>query len=217
MKRFFAPGCALMLYKPHLSQLLHEVLIENLGNIERLDLCCHNHPPLPDRAQVINICPGCDRRYRNNYPNSTTISLWEVLVQNDWFPFPDYDGKRMTISDACPTRNQARVHKAVRTLLDSMNIRLVEPERTGAKGVCCGDSFWGVLPAEQVKETMIARAAEMPAEDVVVYCISCAKSMFIGGKRPRYLVDLLFEEETDPKTYEPDEWHRELEEYIRAH
>jgi hypothetical protein len=64
---------------------------------------------------------------------------------------------------------------------------------------------------------MVARASEMPAEDVVVYCVSCVKSMFIGGKRPRYLVDLLFAEETDPHTYEPDEWHRELDEYIRAH
>jgi Fe-S oxidoreductase len=206
-----------MLYKPHFSQLLHNVLIENLGSIERLDLCCHNKPPLPDRAQVINICPGCDRRFRNNYANSTTISLWEVLAQNDWFPFPDYGGKKMTISDACPTRNQVRVQKAIRTLLDRMNIRLVEPERTGTEGACCGDSFWGVLSVEQVKEKMIARAAEMPAEDVVVYCVSCVKSMFIGGRRPRYLVDLLFEEETVPKTYEPDEWHRELEEYIHAH
>ena len=130
---------------------------------------------------------------------------------------PPWRTQRMTISDACPTRNQVRAHKAVRTLLDRMNIQLVEPERTGVKGVCCGDSFWGVLPTEQVKEKMIERASEMPAENVVVYCVSCAKSMFVGGKRPRYLVDLLFEEETLPKTYGPDEWHRELEEYILAH
>jgi hypothetical protein len=123
----------------------------------------------------------------------------------------------MTISDACPTRNQVRVHKAVRDLLVMMNIQLVEPERTGAQGDCCGDSFWGVLPTEQVKEKMIKRASEMPVEDVVVYCVSCSKSSFIGGKRPRYLVDLLFAEETVPKTCEPDEWHQELDEFIRAH
>jgi Fe-S oxidoreductase len=193
------------------------MLAQNLGNMERLDLCCQNHPPLPDLAQVINVCPGCGRRYRNNYPHATTVSLWEILAHSDWFPFPDYGGRRMTISDACPTRNQLVVHQAVRTLLDKMNIQLVEPERTGAQGVCCGDSFWGVLPADQVKEKMIARASEMPAEDVVVYCVSCSKSMFIGGKRPRYLVDLLFGEETVPKTYEPDEWHRELDEYTRTH
>ena len=217
MRRIFAPGCALTLYKPHLSQLLHEILLTNLGDMERLDLCCHNHPPLPVQVQVINVCPGCDRRYRENYADSTTISLWEVLAQGEWFPFPDYGGKRMTISDACPTRNQARVHEAVRILLGRMNIQLVEPERTGARGVCCGDSLWGVLPTEQVKEKMIKRASEMPAEDVVVYCVSCSKSMFIGGKRPHYLVDLLFAEETVPKTCEPDEWHQELDEFIRAH
>ena len=61
------------------------------------------------------------------------------------------------------------------------------------------------------------RAAEMPVEDVVVYCVSCSKSMFIGGKKPRYLVDLLFGEETVPQTCHPDEWHRELEEFIKVH
>ena len=54
----------------------------------------------------------------------------------------------------------------------------------------------------------------MPVEDVVVYCVSCIKSVFIGGKKPRYLIDLLFADETSPKTYEPDEWHKELNEYI---
>lgn len=51
----------------------------------------------------------------------------------------------------------------------------------------------------------------------IVYCVSCSKSMFIGGKKPHYLIDLLFGEETVPKTFEPDEWHRELDEYIDAH
>lgn len=57
----------------------------------------------------------------------------------------------------------------------------------------------------------------MPADDVVVYCISCSKSVFIGGKRPRYLIDLLFNEKTIPKSFEPDDWHAELNEYIDKH
>jgi Fe-S oxidoreductase len=171
MKQIFAPGCALMLYKPHLAQLLHEIMVQNLGDTERLDLCCQNHPQLPDRVRVINTCPGCDRRYRNDYPDSTTISLWEILARGNWFSFPDYGGQIMTISDACPTRNQARVHRAVRTLMDRMNIRLVEPERTGEKGVCCGDSFWGTLPTEQVKEKMVARASEMRRRCGCLLCL----------------------------------------------
>ena len=57
----------------------------------------------------------------------------------------------------------------------------------------------------------------MPADDVVVYCVSCSKAVFVGGKSPRYLIDLLFAEETLPKTYEPDEWHDELKIYIENH
>jgi len=41
--------------------------------------------------------------------------------------------------------------------------------------------------------------------------------MFIGGKRPKYLVDLLFGESTVPKTYDPDQWHKELDEFIETH
>jgi Fe-S oxidoreductase len=216
-KTVFAPGCALMLYKPELSRKIHLFLDENLGKMEDLNICCHHDPGFVKETQVINICPGCDKRFGNDYNLSSTISLWEILAENDTFPFPDYNGQTMSILDACPTREQERVHNAIRKLLSKMNIRLSEPTKTKTKSVCCGDSFYGVIPAEKVKEQMKKRASEMPSEDVVVYCVSCIKSMYIGGKKPRYIVDLLFGEDTFPKTFEPDEWHRELDEYIELH
>jgi hypothetical protein len=57
----------------------------------------------------------------------------------------------------------------------------------------------------------------MPVGDVAVYCVYCSKSVFIGGKKPHYLIDLLFDEETIPTTLEPDLWHEELDEYIAEH
>jgi hypothetical protein len=66
-------------------------------------------------------------------------------------------------------------------------------------------------------EQMKKKASSMPAEEVLVYCVSCAKAMFIGGKRPRYLIDLLFDEETIPKTLDPDLWHQELDLFIDSH
>ena len=123
----------------------------------------------------------------------------------------------MTILDACPTRREERVHNAVRILLKRMNINVVEPEKTRTNGTCCGDSFYGVLPVEQVKDLMKKRASEMPAEDVVVYCVSCSKSMYIGGRTPRYLVDLLFSEDTVHGTFEPEQWHGQLDEFIKKH
>ena len=201
------------LYKPHLSERLHQILNENMGKMEVLGTCCRLHPELEAGTEVINTCPGCNRRYKNNYPESSTISLWEVLAGSEYFNFPDYSGKRMTVLDACPTRNEPQIHDAVRTLLDRMNIEVVEPEKTRETGTCCGDSYYGNRSVEEVKERMRSRTGEMPVEDVVVYCVSCVKSIYIGGKKPRYLVDLLFGEETEPETYEPDDWHRELDEF----
>jgi hypothetical protein len=217
MKRIFAPGCALMLYKPHLAKRLHTLLDENLGKMEVLPTCCRKDPQFETGTEVINICPGCDKRYRLNYQDSFTLSVWEILAGCDFFPFPDYRGKCMSIIDACPTRDRESVHHAIRVLLHRMNISLLEPKHTRTGSTCCGDSSWGVIPTAQVKEQMIKRTAEMPAEEVVVYCISCSKAVFIGGKTPRYMIDLLFGEETVPQTLEPDQWHQELDDYIRDH
>lgn len=217
MKKMFAPGCALMLYKPESALKLHSILSANLGKMELLATCCQHEPDLKEPTQIINICPGCDKRFRNDYEKTSTISLWEILAESDFFSFPDYQNQSMTIIDACPTRDQVRVHQAIRKILQKMNINLIEPENTGTKSTCCGDSFYGVLPTENVKELMIKKSSEMPANDVVVYCVSCSKSVHIGKKQPRYLIDLLFSEETDPKTYEPDMWHNELKMYIENH
>ncbi|MEI6061302.1 MAG: (Fe-S)-binding protein [Bacteroidota bacterium] len=215
--RVFAPGCALVLYKPELALKLHSVLNENLGVMDELTSCCHHDPGFTTRTEVINVCPGCDKRFGHDYENSSTISLWEILAESDFFAFPDYHGQQMTILDACPTRNEERVHTAIRTLLKRMNIQIVEPQNTGTKSTCCGDSFFGTIPTEKVKMLMVKRASEMPREEVVVYCVSCIKSIHNGGKKPRYLVDLLFNEETHPGTTEPEEWHNELDIYIEKH
>ncbi len=222
MHKVFAPGCALMMYKPQLAHRITDFLNDTGENrtgeaISEHLICCHHDPLLKSGTQVINVCAGCDRRFRSLYEGVSTVSLWEVLAKSDTFPFPDYHGQRMAVHDACPTRTELRVHEAVRMLLNRMNIEVVEPERTREKAVCCGDSFYGALPVDEVKDRMRRRAGEMPCDEVVVYCVSCIKAMHIGGKRPRYLMDLLFGEDTSIGTFEPDAWHAELKAYIDAH
>ena len=202
MHDVYAPGCALMLYKPRLSAKVLDALAVELGApVPEHLVCCHHDPGLPVGSRVINTCAGCDRRYRSLYESVSTISLWEVLAASSTFPFPDYQGAEMTVHDACPTRTESRVHDAVRALLGRMNVTVVEPHRTRERAQCCGDSRYGSASDERV----------------IVYCISCAKAMHVGGKRPRYLVDLLFGEETQPGLCEPGPWHAELEAFISAH
>ncbi len=206
-----------MLYKPALARRVLQWLGTELGNVEEHLTCCRHEPGLARPARVVNVCPGCDRRYRQLYEGVSTVSLWEILASSASFPFPDHAGAVMTVLDACPTRDQERVHEAIRTLLNRMHVKVVEPDRTRTNGVCCGDAFYGSLPVAEVKEQMRKRAGEMPAEDVVVYCVSCCKAMHIGGRRARYMIDLLFAEKTTPGTFEPDEWHAEIDTFIAAH
>lgn len=217
MSLVFAPGCALSIYKPRLTSALLEFLDTELGGVPEHTTCCRHEPNLAQGTRVINVCAGCDRRYRELYEGVSTVSLWEILAESESFPFPDYGGARMAVHDACPTRSESRVHDAVRTLLERMNIETVEPSATRTGAICCGDSFFGELADEKVVDLMRKRAESMPADDVAVYCVSCIKAMANGGKRPRYLVDLLFGEETLPGETDPTVWHDELERYVEDH
>ena len=155
MKYIFAPGCALYLYKPHLVERLHDFLNADYGAMDQLATCCRHTPEIQADTTVINICPGCDRRYRENYEDPSTVSLWELLADSETFPFPDYRSAEMSVIDACPTRNQERVHRAVRAVAERMNISIIEPEKTGTKSTCCGDTFFGNLPTDKVIEQML--------------------------------------------------------------
>lgn len=205
-----------MIYKPELAYRIHDLLNSKIGNVEMLNTCCQHDPTSGSPVQIINICPGCDKRFRADYKNCSTISLWEVLADSDWFDFPDYKHRTMTIIDACPTRDQDKVHDSIRKLLLRMNINLIEPEKTRNKSTCCGDSFYGTLPIEKVKEQMKKKANELPLNDVVVYCVSCSCSVLNGDKVPHYLPDLLFGEATLPQA-NLEKWHDELKIYIEKH
>ena len=74
-------------------------------------------PNLPENSKVINVCPGCDKRYGKDFKGVSTISLWEIINENSFMNYPDYKGTSMTIIDACPTRDEVRVQDSIRELL----------------------------------------------------------------------------------------------------
>ena len=213
----FAPGCALMGHDRALVEKTRCFLQREYGDVTLHVSCCRSEGEIAPHTRIVNVCPGCDRRFRDTAKALRNNSLWELLADSVTFPFPNYSGVSMAINDACPTRGEDRVLRAIRQVLAKMNIALVEPENSGAHASCCGDSYYGKVPTVQVKAMMAKRAAEMPVRDVVVHCVSCIKSMHIGGKRPRFLLDLVFSQDTAIGTAEPDAWHRELDDYTAKH
>ena len=109
------------------------------------------------------------------------------------------------------------MHEAVRSLLGKMNLHVVESGFSREKSICCGDNLYGHVPAERVEQFQRKRAAQMPCCDVVVTCISCIRSMTVGGKQPRYLPDLIFGRGTPLMHDTLEGYHDSLDAYIAAH
>lgn len=216
-KTYFNPGCALSLYKPEVENKILKFLNENYEEVALHKICCRHEPQLEAGSLIINVCAGCDRRFRSLYEGISTISLWEVLDGLNTFRYPDYNGLKMSVHDPCPVRKKPQVHQAVRNLLKKMNISILETKFYGQHSICCGDNFYPLLPIEKVHLRMKERADSMPCNEVCVYCVSCVKSMHIGGKTPRHLMDLLMNETTEPQVYDTVKWHERLQDYIDKH
>lgn len=216
-KTYFNPGCALSIYKPDMENKILKFLNESYEDVELHKICCQHNPQLESGSLIINVCAGCDRRFRSLYEGISTISIWEIIDGLDEFNYPDYKGLKVSVQDACPVREKPQVHQAVRNLLKKMNIDIVETEFCGTRSICCGDNFYPSLPVDTIHRKMKERADSMPCDNVCVYCVSCIKSMHIGGKNPRHLMDLLMDESTEPQISDTIEWHEQLQEYIDEH
>lgn len=216
-KCYFNPGCAMSLYKPELPDMMLGLLREHFGSVKMHRVCCHHDPGLPAGSVIINNCAGCDRLFRKLYAGISTITYWEVLDSLPGLELPDYGGLAVSVHDSCSFRCKPQVHEAVRSLLGKMNLHVVESGFSREKSICCGDNLYGHVPAERVEQFQRMRAAQMPCRDVVVTCISCIRSMTVGGKQPRYLPDLIFGRGTPLMHDTLEGYHDSLDAYIAAH
>ena len=217
MKYVYAPVCALMAYKPELADKLKTMVEAIYGPMDTLLTCCFNDPMLEPGSCIVTPCVTCAERYIKNHPDCSSLLILELLAESNDFDFPDYGGMSMSIQDTCSAKTQPQVLQAVRRLLQRMNINLQEPQKSGAHSKCCGQLLYGKAPLEKVENYMKGRASEMPCEDVVVYCSSCIMSMGVGGRRPRYLLDLLYGETTDMKQMGVNEWNQKLADFRKKH
>jgi len=214
---YFNPGCALSIYKPEAEHKLLELLNKSFGTVQMHNICCHHEPSLPKGSTIINNCSGCDRRFRSLYDGIVTVTIWEVLDSIESLELPDHTGLTLSVHDSCSFRHKPQVHEAVRSLLCKMNISIIESEFCKTSSICCGDNLYPHVSIEEVTAFQKKRAAQMPCEDVAVYCVSCINSMAVGKKIPHHMVDLVLNEKTEPMETRIDLYHDALHKYIDAH
>ena len=198
MDTLFAPGCALKAYKPHLIQRMTDFLIEKGIIVGTYDTCCKKPKTIEEDIVLIICCPGCNRMFETAFSNVRPVSLWKILLDTD-FPFPDYHGKKMTIHDACRSRNRnsPEMQISVRALCKRMNIEIIEPIHTLDETRCCGGC---AVDYETQRKMAQRRVLDFSENDVVVYCTGCVRSLSLTEVHPRHMFDLLFAESTEGLT-----------------
>lgn len=200
MKTYFAPGCALRAYKPHLVDRMAAWLRESGLADGVYTTCCKDDQRFDEETLLIVCCPGCAHKFEA-FKHVRTVSLWKTLLETD-FPLPDYAGRVMAIHDACHARhrNSSEMQESARALCARMGIRLLEPALTRDETPCCGGSAADIATR---KRMACERAAQLPAKDVALYCTGCVRSFSVTEARPHHLFDLIFGEETEGLTLTP--------------
>lgn len=235
--RYYIAGCVFTFKYPQLSQRIQEY-VARLGDVEIVRCCTPKYKPeeiankmpesyraqwceLPDTGRfqagdvVYSICHNCTAILKETRPDITVKSIWELILEDADFPYPNHGGRSVVVQDCWRSHDDRREQDAVRNLLTKMNIRYREQEESFDKTDFCGVSLYApciprnaklapkrfvenavgkFIPrssAEQA-ELMKSYCHRFGAEEVVSYCHYCQDGLMLGGARATHLAQLLF-------------------------
>lgn len=164
---------------------------------------------------MVYVCHNCSAIFQETQPQIKLLSLWELILDDADFPFPDYHHEEMTIQDCWRSYDNRCEQEAVRSLLMKMNIDTVELEENYEKTQFCGISLYQPSPKrnlilaperfvknaegkffphsdEEKLKLMHTYCRKIKTERVVAYCHYCVKGLKLGGKDAKHIAELLF-------------------------
>lgn len=209
---YYLPGCDVNKNHPIAGAKLRRYLLAR-GDIAEATCCRKDIGMLEAGDTVIQNCTLCQLMLAERVPEVRVVSLYEYLLADEAFPWPDFSDRTLTLQDCYRTRHDARLHAAVRRCLDCMRVSYVEmPEHHGNTRFC---GVWLMGPAapdclelaphtfaelDRMRESlepkeqearMHAWAKECPTDEIAVYCNGCERGVSLGGKTPVHLIELL--------------------------
>ena len=81
-----------------------------------------------DGDTVLTNCSSCAIITDEMSPQADEMSIYEYLLADESFPWPDYHGEVVTVQDCYRAAHKPAVQKAVRECLNRMNMRPAELE-----------------------------------------------------------------------------------------
>lgn len=176
-----------------------------------------HYEKFPPGSTMISICHNCSAIYEESRPEIQRESIWEFILSDEKFPYPDYHGEEITIQDCWRSKENFAEQEATRELLRRMNFKIVELPENHEQTTFCGMSLYqpqvprnpklaprrflhgaqGLFQPhtdEQKLQLMQKHCEQIRTEKVAAYCHYCIRGLKLGGKKAFHLAELLFEE-----------------------
>ncbi len=244
MSEYYIASCVFTSKYPDLSRKVQEYVRDRFGmNIVR---CCvpkydlqrftdmmpadyqDTWGNMPDCADfragdtVYSICHNCSAILEETMPRVRLKSIWELILSDAEFPYPDYGGGAVTVQDCWRARDRAEEQNTVRELLRRMRFEIRELPDNRENTDFCGVSLYRPSPKrnlEMAPKRFVTNAAgkfiphskeeqtdlmrkycrRLNGEKVAAYCHYCLEGLLLGGADARHLAALLFERDPWPK------------------
>lgn len=237
-KPFYIMGCVFTSKFPELSKTIQEY-IHSKHHIQIVRCCVPNYKVQSFREQintayrqnwdaipacadfalgdtVYSICHNCTAILEETKPEVNIKSIWELILDDEDFVYPDYHGQTVTLQDCWRARDRAEEQDTVRKLLRKMNLNVRELPENRMDTEFCGVSLYRPAPQRNLemapnrfvknaagkfvshtKEEQIALMQDyckrFDGEKVVAYCHYCVEGLQLGGADVKHLASLLFE------------------------
>lgn len=209
---YYEPSCKFKANHPEASARI-QAYLRKKGII--VTGCCRPSQKLyTDTDTVLFNCTSCSIIVKEVHPETESMSVYEYLLKDNDFPWPDYHGERITVQDCFRARNDRATQEAVRQCMIRMKIVPVElADENYEKAAFDGpflfhpiaENNMTIAPAafsriaehvmmfseEEQSELLKKQVAKYTTDRTAVYCNSCEKGISLGGGNPVHLLELI--------------------------
>ena len=221
-RRLFFTGCELPATSPGQTRSLYEHLLQQDPRIGVLMYCCGvpaeilglEAEGMRAREQIVQAmedlgadelivaCSQCHESLRSHLPEVQVSSVWEALAES-WDPIQRYDDLRLAVHDPCRSRHDPEVHAAIRTLVRTCGVEVVETDYSHERTRCCGSGGKIENVDPELFAKIAVRASGQSDLPMVTYCSGCRSSLRNAGRETIHVLDLLMTPNPVDRALEP--------------
>ncbi len=211
----FFPGCALPGTRPKQTKKVFDILRQRTPGMGIVLDCCmkpshdlgrqeyflamfgemRHYLAAQGIRQVVVACPNCYAVFREYAPELTTVSVYEVLTEDEKISPFEFAGT-VTVHDPCSIRDATSVQDAVRKLAARTGVAVAEMPHGRSSALCCGEGGGAAALAPHFAAGWVeACVTEAAGRTVMTSCAGCANSLGAHTKTV-HILDLLLDPES---------------------